>query len=134
MKAFKNSMTYRFLFPLLTIFLLITLLGCQSQPANNIDTPEITTSQGENIFNQSCASCHVQQGDFDPIGPLLDGIALTAKTRINGQDAQSYLRQSILQPSAYLVDGYNDLMPKSFVNSLSEEQLDAVIIYLLTLE
>ncbi len=39
------------------------------------------------------------------------GVALTARSRKPGLSAQGYLLESLLQPSAYLVEGYGPLMP-----------------------
>ncbi|MBT6706433.1 MAG: cytochrome c [Chloroflexi bacterium] len=47
-----------------------------------------------------------------------------------GDDA---IRTSIIDPSAIIVDGFNDLMPKTFGDVLSDSELDDLIGYLNTL-
>ncbi|MFQ5735576.1 MAG: c-type cytochrome [Thermodesulfobacteriota bacterium] len=67
---------------------------------------------GAQVFNNkgSCTLCH------NPVGgraPLLDGVALKAAERIKDKrykgraaDAASYIRESMVEPSAFVVAGY----------------------------
>jgi hypothetical protein len=43
-----------------------------------------------------------------------------------------YLRQSIVDPGAYVVEDFNDTMPKGIHNAFSEEDIDALVAFLLT--
>ena len=52
---------------------------------------------------------------------------------MEGISAEDYLRQSITQPSIYLVDGYADIMYKDYAERLSEEDINNLIAYLMTL-
>lgn len=46
-----------------------------------------------------------------------------------------YIRNSILNPNGYTVEGYPEgTMPSSLKDELAEEDMDAVIAYLLTLK
>ncbi len=58
----------------------------------------------------------VHRGDSDErlVGPGLLSIGERAVGRVPGLTAADYLRQSIIDPSAYVVEGYGDLMPKNF--------------------
>ena len=50
-------------------------------------------------------------------------------------DAEMYIRNSILDPNGYNVEGYPEgMMPSSLKDDLAKEDLEAVIVYLLTLE
>ena len=51
-----------------------------------------------------------------------------------GLDARAYLRESILYPKDYVVEGYKDLMPGNFSQILEDEQVEALIAYLLILK
>lgn len=57
-----------------------------------------------------------------------------------GTDAASYIRESILDPSAYVVPGptYSSkgqsMMPPGFAQSLTPAQVDAIVAYLMTLK
>ncbi|MBK8431610.1 MAG: hypothetical protein IPL28_10120 [Chloroflexi bacterium] len=65
----------------------------------------------------------------------MKGVGNRAAERVPGQDARTYLMTSILNPSAYLVEGFQDgLMPANLAKKLTGEELDGVIEYLLTLE
>lgn len=46
-----------------------------------------------------------------------------------------YIRNSIMNPNGYTVDGFpENTMPTSLKDELSEEKLEAVIAYVLTLK
>jgi cytochrome c oxidase subunit 2 len=85
---------------------------------------------GAAIFeNQGCGGCHVfkpaaSQGQT---GPSLD--ELPAAARRAGKPLQEFVRESIVEPDAYLEPGYQDLMPKTF-SGLPRDQLDALVQYL----
>ena len=51
-----------------------------------------------------------------------------------GLDAESYLRESVLDPDAYVVEGYRpDQMLDIYDDRLSDERIDALVEYLLSL-
>jgi len=89
---------------------------------------------GRALFDQHCAACHSTMGDAIIVGPSLADIATRAGQRVAGQDTITYIKTSILDPSAYVNEGFNDLMPKSFGTVLTSEELDALVAYLLTLQ
>lgn len=93
-------------------------------------------SLGRVVYLQAgCAACHAVSGlSTGAVGPGLDGIATTAAGRVEGLSAEEYLRQSLLEPSAYIVEDYDDVMPADVAASLSEEQLDNLLSFLLSLE
>ena len=81
------------------------------------------------------------------MGPSLAGIATVAAGRIrapdyHGQatDAAGYIRESIVDPNAYVLPGptYSaggrSLMPGDFAQTLKPEQVDQIVAYLLTLK
>jgi hypothetical protein len=50
-------------------------------------------------------------------------------------DSATYIRDSVLHPGAYIVEGFPDgLMPIDFRDQLAPQDLDAVVAYLLTLK
>ncbi len=106
---------------------------------NAIDVPPPPgIAEGEHVFQErslgSCDVCHsVRPGDGG-VGPSLAGVADRAATRVPGLDADEYLRQSILDPDAYVVDGYRaGQMLDVYEQRLSPEQIDALVAYLLSL-
>jgi len=78
-----------------------------------------------------CDSCHTLDGS-KLVGPTLQGIAARAATRIDGMSAEDYIRQSITDPGAYVVDGFNNQMPDIFGKSMSEQDVNDLVAYLMT--
>ncbi len=105
---------------------------------------------GQALFGGSppaCFACHSVSPGVNLVGPSLAGIATRAASRVaaadyhgKATDAAGYIRESILEPSAYLVSGATfssggqSLMPPSFGQTLRPEQVDAVVAYLMTLK
>ena len=94
--------------------------------------------QGRNIFYSSkaaCSICHSIEPGSDGVGPSLAGIGTTAATRVDGLSAEYYLRQSLLLPDQYVVEGYRpgQMLP-IYRDQLDEHEREAIIAYLLTLE
>jgi cytochrome c oxidase subunit 2 len=89
------------------------------------------TQLGATVFaNNGCSACHT----FTPakatakVGPNLDQLPQQAQRA--GQPLDQFVRQSIVDPSAYVEKGYPDnVMPKTF-KSLPKPQLDALVQYL----
>jgi cytochrome c oxidase subunit 4 len=70
---------------------------------------------GSGVFEKyGCGACHTvtslpsARGN---IGPALDGLAQRAAQRVPDMHADDYIRQSIVEPGAYVVKGYLKLMP-----------------------
>jgi hypothetical protein len=50
-------------------------------------------------------------------------------------DAQAYIRDSIMNPSAYTVEGFLEgTMPVNIAGQMPPEDLEAIVAYLLTLK
>ncbi|HME69932.1 MAG TPA: cytochrome c [Myxococcota bacterium] len=94
-------------------------------------------SRGKALFNGSaaCSSCHSIAPGAVLVGPSLAGVGARAAAHGEG-----YLRQSILEPSAYLVPGERfatpqgvSLMPATYAQTLTPQQVDDLVAYLKTL-
>jgi mono/diheme cytochrome c family protein len=85
---------------------------------------------GEQIFTEMCTGCHGEEDSAT--APTLTGISERAATRIEGMSAEDYIHQSIVDPSAYVVEGHGDIMPKDYEEQLSEEEINGLVQYLLT--
>ena len=116
--------------------ILALLAACSSLGEGAGGEPTLTAqqTQGKRLFDQYCETCHARSTDAVVMGPSLAGIEETAAERVDGMSARAYIRQSITDPSAYVVDGFDELMPTTLQETLSEEELDALVAYLLTLE
>ncbi|MBT3995955.1 MAG: cytochrome c [Chloroflexi bacterium] len=127
----------------LAIFTLLALVACVEATENpfGTTTPVPTTdssapdtsepvasgpdiANGESKFKGlGCSGCHrTDSGKL--VGPGLAGIGA------QGDDA---IRASIIDPSAVITEGFNDLMPKTFGDMLKDSELDDLIAYLNTL-
>ncbi len=64
----------------------------------------------------------------------MQGVAIGAATRVSGKSAEEYIRESILDAGAFVVDGFPDgLMPRTFADTLTLDQIDDLVAFLLTL-
>ena len=67
-------------------------------------------------------------------GPTWYAMAATAAERVEGQDATTYLYNSIVHPNDYLVDGYAaGIMLQNYGDTLSDQDVADLVAYLLTL-
>jgi cytochrome c oxidase subunit 2 len=86
---------------------------------------------GKTVFaNNGCAACHTytSAGATGKVGPDLD--KLQAEAQKAGKPLQDFVRQSIVDPNAYIEPGYHpNVMPQSF-KSLPKAQLDALVQFL----
>ena len=83
--------------------------------------------------NVSCRICHSLRPDVAVVGPSFAGVATRAETRVPGMSAEEYLRQSILDPNAHIVEGFSpDMAPPNLVELLTEEQVDDLVAFLMT--
>lgn len=98
--------------------------------------------QGKKLYEQEsigftnapgCPICHSLIKDFKLAGPSLYGIAERAKKAKAGMSAEEYIRESIVNPSIYVVDGFrHDVMYPYYGNDLEQEEIDNLIAFLLT--
>jgi mono/diheme cytochrome c family protein len=125
-----------FRFKLCIIMSLLILAACGSNPDPTPPPPTLSPQAqlGKQVFSRDCGACHSTTQDTIIVGPSLAGIASRAGSRIEGQDAYTYLLTSVMQPEAYLVEGFENLMPASLSKQLTGEELDGVIAYLQTLK
>jgi mono/diheme cytochrome c family protein len=88
---------------------------------------------GEQIFTAAgCAGCHTfgPAGSNGTIGPDLDDLQAAATKYAKNQTPEEYVRESIVQPDAFLVPGFGNAMP-SFEGRLTDEQIQTLTEYLL---
>jgi cytochrome c oxidase subunit II len=89
---------------------------------------------GEKLFNDlACASCH--QANSSGRGPSLAGIYGKPIELLGGGTAtadDAYLRESIVNPQAKIVNGFQPIMP-TFQGLVTEEQLLQLIAYVRSL-
>jgi cytochrome c oxidase subunit 2 len=96
---------------------------------------ENPVSAGEKLFvEKACSTCHLPDGKGR--APSLNGVydnkVLLADGSIVTAD-DGYIRESILQPNAKIVAGYQPVMP-TFQGQLTEEQILALTAYVKSLQ
>ncbi len=125
----------RKLFVLLAVLALsLAACGGDSGSAGSGDA-----AAGEQVFTKTaapaCNTCHSLQPGQDLVGPSLAAIGAKAGARVSGQSAQEYLQESVVDPNAYLVDGYTaNIMPNVYGSQLSEQQIQDLVAYMLSLK
>jgi len=111
----------------------------------NFDTPteadlvvaETPAERGEAAFFNSattCILCHAVAGQGGTRGPDMSGIASRGADRVPGLSAEEYIRQSILQPRSFQVDGFDPIMPENLVTVVGEDKFEDLVAFLLTLD
>jgi cytochrome c oxidase subunit 2 len=90
---------------------------------------------GKDLFEAKlgCASCH-QQNDQGR-GPTLTGVYGKEQKLTTGQTVladDEYIRNSILNPTGQIVEGYQPIMP-TFKGQVTEEQLVSLVAYIKSL-
>ena len=90
---------------------------------------------GRDLFENKlgCASCHA--GGRDQRGAVLEGLFGSQVNLTNGQTVtadEEYIRNSILNPSGQIVEGYQPIMP-TFKGQVTEEQLVQLVAYVKSL-
>ncbi|MGQ0542953.1 MAG: cytochrome c oxidase subunit II, partial [Blastocatellia bacterium] len=91
--------------------------------------------QGRDLFENKlgCASCHA--GGPQQRGAKLEGIYGKDVKLVGGQSViadDKYIRDSILNPGAQVVEGYAPIMP-TFKGQVTEEQLVSLVAYIKSL-
>ncbi len=102
------------------------------------DTPrdELIASGQELLRGKGgCLVCHKDQEQGNVRGPDLRQAAGKAATRKPGSGGEAYLIESLLEPEAYLVEGYPKMMPPSMrpPANFSMAEVKAVVAYLQSL-
>lgn len=107
------------------------------------ELPEGDAAAGETLAQTlGCTACHITA----PTGPAWlptggePGIGERAEQRITQPDytgsaetPEQYLFESIVDPGVYLVEGFTDLMPHTYGQTLTDEQTADLIEYLLNI-
>ncbi|GAC1668037.1 MAG: cytochrome c oxidase subunit II [Candidatus Acidiferrum sp.] len=98
-----------------------------------VDTNPVAT--GERLFSdKACITCHLSDGKGR--APSLNGVYGGKVLLADGSTVtadESYIRESILQPAAKIVAGYQPLMP-TFQGQVTEDQILALTAYIKSLQ
>ncbi len=90
---------------------------------------------GEGVFNSAgagCLACH-GLGTEGLRAPDLAGIGSVAGERAAGSSAEDYIRESLVDPCAFVVSGYDCIMPQTLEQTLGPAKITALIAFLQSL-
>ncbi len=109
--------------------LLVSACGSQA-----LATPPLA-ARGQSLYRvMGCGGCHEPNSFGQSTGPALDHVGSVAASRRPCMSAEEYIRQSIVEPTAYEVPGFEGFLSRRFDPPLSPADLDALVAYLLTLK
>ena len=115
----------------------VFLMACAGDPPAPPPTPTPLSAEaqlGKEVFSANCAICHATSPDTIIRGPTMAGLVPRSGERVPNEDARTYIYSSIMWPSDFVVEDFEDVMPSTFSKTLTGEELDAVVAYLLTFE
>ena len=100
--------------------------------ASGIPVDASPAERGALLYQQqACNGCHSLDGSA-VIAPSFQGLFGSQRTFTDGTTAtadENYIRESILQPNARVVQGFGPVMPAAY-GGLSEEELSALIAFI----
>lgn len=121
-----------------------------STPIQSAASSSEPVAQGQVLFSATppaCFACHSISPGVNLAGPSLAGMATRAAAAIadpsykgKAKNAEDYIRESIVAPSAHLVPGPTygangrSFMPDNFDKQLTAQQIDQLVAYLATLK
>ncbi len=101
-------------------------------PVSVESLPPGEATNGAALFrSEGCSACHALQPDEAGIGPSLAGVG--GRAAAHGDPAEAYLVESIVNPGARVVEGFQDgIMPPTYGQRLSEQQLADLVAFLMS--
>jgi nitric oxide reductase subunit C len=131
----KKKMSILFVFILVLSVILTACGGGGGETDATVDAGKELFAQTVVGSDAGCITCHSLTEGEVIVGPSMAGIGSRAGSTVAGQSAEDYLRESILNPDAHLVDEFPaGTMPQVWGDVLSNEQVDQLVAYLLTLK
>ncbi|MGB1250564.1 MAG: c-type cytochrome [Candidatus Promineifilaceae bacterium] len=115
-------------------FVFLIACGGEAPPEPTVVVLSAEAQIGKQVFSDNCAICHATAPNTIIRGPSMAGLVARAGERVPNQDARAYIYNSIMRPSDLVVDGFEDVMPSTLAKTLTGEELDAVVSYLLTFD
>ena len=112
----------------------VSLNGVDAPPSASVTAGRALFTEASLGSNAGCSICH-SLGDEVKVGPPLGNIGVIAESRVPGVSAEDYLRDSILEPDAYIVDGYpGGQMVPDYERRLSTQEINALVAFMLSLK
>ena len=136
-----NRKNLQFLGMILVFSLFLSACGSNSNEVEN-SGEDVRIQAGRELFAQTilgtqtgCKTCHSLDEGVIIVGPSLAGIGARGGETVPGVSAAEYIRESIMDSEVYLVEGFPaGTMPNVWGEQLSDEQIDDLVAYLLSLK
>jgi cytochrome c oxidase subunit 4 len=96
--------------------------------------PAELVAQGQEVFTGKggCGACHTIEGlSSGMVGPNLTHIGTTAAERKPGLSAEQYIRESVENPGAFVVEGFPPAMPATIRQNMTDAEFEALVAFLL---
>lgn len=119
------------------VLLMALIAGCSGAPKGSPEAGEALFNEMLIDTNPGCATCHSLEPDVVLVGPSMAAFAHEAEKEGEelGMTAEEFVRESILDPNAIVPEGYpENTMPSNWGEILTEEQVDDLVAYLMSLE
>ncbi len=97
---------------------------------------------GEKLYKQTtigsasapgCITCHSLEEGVVLVGPSHYGVATRSAAAVAGMSAEEYIRESIVDPDAHIVDGFTaGVMYQNYGAELPEAQINDIVAFLVT--
>jgi mono/diheme cytochrome c family protein len=118
----------------------VTNGSTETQPTTTTGMTTTTSSDGgvaagKDVFDSSgCASCHTfsPAGASGTLGPDLDSAPARDAAADGNMALDAFIKESIVDPSAYVASGYSDIMTKTFGQTLTAKQIDDLVAFVLS--
>lgn len=143
-------MNRKMLLTMLVVSLVLLLAACGGGGGDTAESGDGggssvgNASNGESLYNQvtigsnsapGCVTCHSLEPDVVLVGPSHAGLANRAGSYKEGMNAEDYLRESLNDPDAHIVDGFTPgVMYQTFVDDLKAGEVNDLIAYMMTLK
>ena len=125
------------------LFVTLVLVACGGGENESVADKDPMV-YGEELYNGTaigaasspgCITCHSLEEGIRIVGPSHAGLGSRASTVVAGQTAAEYLKESIVNPDAHITEGFAPgTMYGNYSKELTDEQIDALVAYMVTLK
>ena len=141
-------MNKKMLLTMLVLTLLLLLAACGGGGGDAAesggDNAVGDAANGEKLYNQvtigsasapGCVPCHSMEPDVVLVGPSHAGLGNRAGSYKEGMSAEEYLRESIVDPDAHLVEGFTPgVMYQNYATELKASEVNDLIAFMTTVK
>jgi mono/diheme cytochrome c family protein len=108
--------------------------GPAATSGGNVDAGKALFAQSAIGSQPGCGTCHSLDAGETIVGPTMAGIGTAAASKVSGESSEQFLRNSILEPNAYVESGFAEGIMPAYKDALSEQQVNDLVAYLLSLK